>query len=390
MISNLSKQKNQWLMALVIGATAIMGGTIVYSISQFGSVSQKPVPVVTTSPIKKVAALGRLEPEAKVIKLSAPLALDGDRLTKLLVQEGDRVKVGQVVAILDSRDRLQDALKKAQEQVRMAQAKLAQVKAGAKTGEIAAQKATIERLQAQLQGEIASQKAIIARRQSELNVARAEYDRYQMLYREGAESALNYDNKRLAYETAQTQLIEAKANQNRTADTLKAEIAEAKATLDKIAEVRPVDVQAAQAEVDDAIASVKQAQTDLEKAYIRSPISGNILKIHTREGEKMSDSGILELAQTDRMVAVAEVYQSDIGKVKLGQKATVTGQAVTGTLQGVVSHIGLQVDKQNVFSNQPGENLDKRVVEVKIRLSPEDSKKVAGLTNLQVQTAIEL
>ncbi|GAA6624297.1 ABC exporter membrane fusion protein [Scytonema sp. NUACC26] len=390
MISNLSKQKNQWLMALVIGATTIMGGTVVYSISLFGGVSQKPAPVVTTSPMKKVTALGRLEPEAKVIKLSAPLALDGDRLTKLLVQEGDRVKVGQVVAILDSRDKLQDALKKAQEQVRMVQAKLAQVKAGAKTGEIAAQKATIERLKAQLQGEIVTQKAIIARRQSELNIARAEYDRYQMLYREGAESALNFDNKKLAFETAQTQLIEAKANRNRTADTLQAEIAEAKATLDKIAEVRPVDVQAAQAEVDDAIASVKQAKTDLEKAYIRSPISGNILKIHTREGEKMSDSGIIELAQTDRMVAVAEVYQSDIGKVKLGQKATVTGQAVTGTLQGVVSHIGLQVDKQNVFSNQPGENLDKRVVEVKIRLSPEDSKKVAGLTNLQVQTAIQL
>jgi HlyD family secretion protein len=50
----------------------------------------------------------------------------------------------------------------------------------------------------------------------------------------------------------------------------------------------------------------------------------------------------------------------------------------------------LQVNRQNVFSNQPGENLDSRVIEVKIRLNPEDSKRVAGLTNLQVQTAIEL
>jgi HlyD family secretion protein len=50
----------------------------------------------------------------------------------------------------------------------------------------------------------------------------------------------------------------------------------------------------------------------------------------------------------------------------------------------------LQVKQQNVFSNQPGENLDRRIIEVKIRLNPEDSEKVAGLTNLQVQTAIEL
>jgi len=54
-----------------------------------------------------------------------------------------------------------------------------------------------------------------------------------------------------------------------------------------------------------------------------------------------------------------------------------------------VKEIGLKVSKQNVFSNQPGENLDSRVVEVKIHLNPEGSKQVAGLTNLQVMVAIQ-
>ncbi len=90
------------------------------------------------------------------------------------------------------------------------------------------------------------------------------------------------------------------------------------------------------------------------------------------------------------MMAVAEVYQTDIGKVKLGHQAMITSQAFPGELRGSVDHIGLLVKRQNVFSNQPGENLDSRVVEVKIRLTPEDSKRVAGFTNLQVQTAIEL
>jgi len=89
------------------------------------------------------------------------------------------------------------------------------------------------------------------------------------------------------------------------------------------------------------------------------------------------------------MLAIAEVYQTDIGKVKLGQQAVITSQAFGGELRGKVSQIGLQVGRQNVFSNQPGENLDSRVVEVKIRLNPEDSKKVASFTNLQVQAAIE-
>lgn len=126
----------------------------------------------------------------------------------------------------------------------------------------------------------------------------------------------------------------------------------------------------------------------MEQVYIRAPIAGQILKIRARIGEKIGNSGIADLASNDRMVAVAEVYQTDIGKVKLGQQAVITGSAFPGELRGAVSQIGLQVDRQNVFSNQPGENFDRRVIEVKIRLNHEDSKRVAGLTNLQVQTAI--
>jgi HlyD family secretion protein len=104
----------------------------------------------------------------------------------------------------------------------------------------------------------------------------------------------------------------------------------------------------------------------------------------------MSDDGIADLGQTSQMVAVAEVYQSDIAKIQLGQAATITGQAFAGEVKGTVSQIGLQVNRQNVFANQPGENLDRRVIEVEIRINPEDVKRVASLTNLQVQTAIEL
>lgn len=146
----LKKAFNKGLVALVIAATAITGGIVVYGISQFGLVGQaeKSEPVETTLKSQKVAALGRLELEAEVISLFAPLALDGDRIAKILVQEGDRVKAGQMVAILDARDRLQTAVLQAQQQVRVAQAKLAQIEAGAKAGEIQAQQASVERFEA--------------------------------------------------------------------------------------------------------------------------------------------------------------------------------------------------------------------------------------------------
>lgn len=69
---------------------------------------------------------------------------------------------GQVVAILDSRDRLSDELQQAIEQVKNATAKLNQVKAGVKIGEIRAQQATITQLEAELNGGNETQKAAIA------------------------------------------------------------------------------------------------------------------------------------------------------------------------------------------------------------------------------------
>ncbi|MCY7407995.1 MAG: HlyD family efflux transporter periplasmic adaptor subunit [Alkalinema sp. CAN_BIN05] len=65
---------------------------------------------------------------------------------------------------------------------------------------------------------------------------------------------------------------------------------------------------------------------------IRVPIAGQIIKIHTRIGEKQSTKGTAELAQTDKMVVIAEVYQTHIEKVRTGQNVHITSQAFTGEL----------------------------------------------------------
>jgi HlyD family secretion protein len=388
MTSQLFFPKNRWTLGLLIAGTIAAVGATAYTVSE--SVQPNPpAPAAAATPKPpRVSALGRLQPASEVIKISAPRALDGDRIAQILVKPGDRVQAGQVIAVLDSQSSLEDALRQAQSEVSVAQAKLAQVQAGAKSGEIAAQRATITRLQAERSGEIAAQQAEIDRWQSEVRNAQAEFDRYQALAQQGAISASNLDSKRLPLETAEAELAQVLANRSKSAGSIDAQIREAEATLDQIAEVRPVDVQAAQAEVNQAIAAANTAATELAQAYIKAPIAGQLLKIHSRVGEKLSSDGIAEMAQTNQMTVVAEVYQTDIGKVQIGQLVTVAGQAITGELQGNVYEIGLQVDKQNVYSNEPGENFDRRIVEVKIRLSPESSRKVAGLTNMQVQVAI--
>jgi HlyD family secretion protein len=341
--------------------------------------------------VEAVTALGRLEPATEVIRVTAPANLNNDRIAELRVQRGDLVEKGKIIAVLASRDRLEAALLEAQEQVKVAQAELATVRAGAKTGEIAAQRAEIARLQEELQGEIETQQATIARWQAEVNTAQADFNRNQYLYEEGAIAADERDQKRLVLETAQAQLNEARANQSKTINTLREQLDQARATLDQISEVRPVDIQTAQAEVDQAIAAVQQAEANLAEAIVRAPISGRILEIYTNPGESISsDEGIVALGQTNEMEVVAEVYQSDIGKVQVGQSATITSSSFPGVVQGVVSQVGLQVVPQEVSSGEPGENLDRRVVEVRIRINAADVSKVENLTNLQVQVAIEL
>ncbi len=421
---SLNLKPKSWLLRLLLAATIASGGTLYLGLSQ-GSKSTAKTPE-TTAPVllPGVSALGRLEPTGEIIQVGAPLELDGDRLAELLVKVGDSVNIGDPIAVLDSRDRLQDEVTQAQMQIRLAQARLAQVKAGAKSGEIAAQEAavsqqlaelsgqlriqreTIARIEAQYAGDLAAQTATIRRLDAELQTAEAELIRYQSLYEAGAVSASLYDGKRLSVDTtrqaqaeanavlirteatAQRQLQEAQAELARLESTGQAQLAAAQSTLDEVAEVRPVDVQMAQAELDAAQAALVRAQNNLDKATIRAPRTGQVLQIYTQPGEQLSAEGIIALGQTEQMLAIAEVYQSDINRVTLGQQAAVRGQAFNGALQGEVIEIGRQISRQNVFSTEPGENLDRRVVEVKIALTPEDSQRVANLSNLQVQTVI--
>jgi HlyD family secretion protein len=405
-----------------------LGGIGIYTIGKFQTPPPKTIsqPQVVVPEIKTVNALGRFQPKGNLVKVSASTSTQENRLSQLLVKEGSQVKTGQIIAILDSQRRLQADIIKAEEQVKIARANLAKVKAGAKSGEISAQKATISRqqdqlqgdkaaqkeiinrLKAQLQGDIAVQQATIATAEAEFRNAETEYKRYKMLNENGAISRSNFDTKRLAMETARQkkeetktilqridatgkkQISEAEIVLNRISATGNNQISEAKATLNKIAEVRPVDVQAADAEVTNAIAAVNQAKEKLEQAYVRSPQDGEVLEVYTRPGEVVSENGIVEIGQTSQMYAVAEVYQSDISKVRPGQEVTVTSDSLPNKLHGNVDWISSKVRRQDVINTDPSENIDSKIVEVYIKLNQTSSNVASKFTNLQIEAQIKL
>jgi HlyD family secretion protein len=413
-----------------------------------------------------VTALGRIEPEGEVIKLSAGSSQGGNALIEQLqVRQGDDVQVNQVIAVLDSRARLQAAFDKSLQDVRVAEANLARVKQGVKQGEILAQEAAIARWEEQLRGEATTAEATLAklraqlawepaaqsakiraltaqlngeqpnytarlrRLDAQLQNAQREYERYKSLYQQNAIAASRIDEKQLQVETVRQQIeearsaynqstsvtrqqiVEAQANQQRLQATLtqqlreaeatyqkniaslRQQILEAKANLERLREVRPVDVSQAEAEVARSIAASQQARADLGNAFVRSSIAGKVFKINSRPGEIPNNTkGIIEVAQTDRMHVVAEVYESDINRVRLGQTVAIKSEtgAFPQSVRGTVYFIGSTIGKKDVLSSDPAADVDARVVEVKIRIDSADNAIVQNLTNAKVLVNIDI
>ncbi|OBQ37730.1 MAG: hemolysin D [Anabaena sp. CRKS33] len=294
------------------------------------------------------------------------------------------------------------------------------------SGEKIAQEATVTRLEAELLGQRESLKATVERVRAEQRNAQVDSGRYEFLYKQGAISQQERDRRQLnavttnqqliesqaslkraiatikqqisearanqvkTLNTLQQQLIEATANRNKTIATLQRQIDEEREKLNRLLVVSPLNVQVAQAQVTNAIALMRKAQAELQQSYVKAPSSGEILKIHTKSGEMMGVNGIAEIGQTDQMFVVAEVPEDSISKIRLGQTATISSDNGTfnGQLKGKVTEIGRKIGKKDVLNNDPAADIDARVVEVKIALSPEFNQQVSGLTNAKVTVEI--
>jgi len=279
----------------------------------------------------QVSALGRLQPEGGVIHIGAPStpeSISGSILDKLLVKEGDYVEAGVLLAVTASAEVLAARVKQAQ----------------------AAQHTAVRASEAaQSQADESCVRADVARREADRRVRLLAQ---KLASEEETESALGQSEATAASCTA------AKAN-----------------------------ALYAKSQVDVAAAGVEVAQAELERAYIRAPFSGRILDVLRHPGELIGLEGLLELGRVDKMYAVAEVYETDIKNVEIGQRATATSDALPGPLGGKVELIRHKVRKQDVIGTDPAADKDARIIEVEILL--DDPEAAASLTHLQVQIFID-
>ena len=316
-----------------------------------GSPIAVPAPPPVTAPEPpppSITALGRLIPEGDVVRLAAPFGAGDARVARLLVREGDVVTEGQLIAELDSLSQYRAALASAEANVAAKQAALAQART-AVTASLAEAQANRDRAA------------------SAARLAEEEATRQRDLFARGVSTRATLDRAEAAAVQAAREL-----------DRAEALLARQQGGEDQ------ADVALAARQLDVARADLARAVDDLARGQVLAPQAGRILTLHVRVGERPGSDGIASLGTTERMEAELEVYQTDIGRIALGQPATLTSPALTTPLTGSVTRIGLEVERQTILSADPAANTDARIIRVTVALDPASSERAASLTGLEV------
>ncbi len=282
------------------------------------------VPVERVSLPITVSANGTVQPERSVNVSPKTAGL----LKSRLVDEGDRVQQGQVVAHMDDSDLL-GQLTQNKGQLASAQANLQKLLNGNRPEDIAQAEAQLRDAQATL-------------RQDEQNLSQN-----QGLYTTGALAFRDFYNSRAARDSAQAQVIKAQ---------------QALALQKKGA--RTEDIAQARAQVLEAQGQVQTIETQINDMVVRAPFSGVVTAKYadpgafvtpTTSGSSVSSatsSSIMSIAANNQVVA--NVAESNIAQIHLGQEATIRADAYPRrTFMGRVVQIAPQSTvSQNVTSFQ--------------------------------------
>jgi HlyD family secretion protein len=131
---------------------------------------------------------------------------------------------------------------------------------------------------------------------------------------------------------------------------------------------------------------VDKAKRELASAEVRSPLDGNLIRIYSWPGMKETDQGLALIGRTDRMQVWAQVFQTDVNRLRIGQGATVTPESggFSGTMRAELASIIGVVSARDLFATNANNDVNARVVLVKLNLAPDDRDRVKRLSGLNV------
>ena len=284
-----------------------------------------------------VAAPGKIEPVSEEMRLGFDIP---GKLAAVLVEEGDVVTKGQVLAELENQD-IEARLAQAEAYLALKLAAYEKVLTGARD---------MERREAQ---------AFLNESQAILTNAKSEYEHRAKLLSRAAVSVEEANRAEREYLVALKRVEQARERFHLIDDPARRE-----------------DVEIARADAEDAKGRLDEARAYLDKSRIHSPIDGVVLRKHRRAGEMVSvnfDTPVVTVGDIGRLRVRADVDEKDVAKVRLGQKAYMTADAYGNRrFGGTVMRIAKLLGRKNVRTDDPAEKSDTKILEVLIDLDETD------------------
>ena len=141
-----------------------------------------------------------------------------------------------------------------------------------------------------------------------------------------------------------------------------------------------------QSDIRSGKAAVERARLELAAAEVRSPLDGTLIRIYSWPGMKETSDGLALIGRTDRMQAWAQVFQTDIARLRIGQTAQVSAESggFRGSLRARLRAIVGNVSQRDLFAVNGNNDVNARVVLVKLDLDPSERDRVRQLSNLNV------
>lgn len=301
-----------------------------------GAQTAPPADTSSAAATDTVAAPGRVESATEEINLGFEIP---GRLEAVLVDEGDTVEAGAVIARLDASAQ-RAALASARARLSMAMAERDRVLNGARTEE--RREADAARLQAET---AAAQADLELRRRKSLFddgvIAREEYER--------AERDARLARARVDEVTERARTVQAEA--------------------------RDDDRARATAAVELARAQIAEVEAQLAKTELRAPTAGVIVRRFRRPGETLTferrEMLIVTMADPSRLRVRVDVDETDIARLAVGQTVEITADAYGDRrFTGTVSRVATALGRKNVTTDDPTERTDTKVLETMVDLAP--------------------
>ena len=292
---------------------------------------------------KKDTRVLSLSGNIEVTEANVGFKLPG-RIVELAVDEGDTVKAGQLLARLDSAE-LASVVTQNKASLQEAITKLSELKAGSRIQEI-------ERAQANVSAQAA-----------DLEKAKKDFERADILYKNGAISASQFD--------AALNAFSARTAQFKSAQETSSLVKEGP---------RKEDIQAAEYRVQQVKAAVNTSEERLKDTTLYAPISGIVIRKNVELGETLA-AGAPALTIGDLESPWVKVYVKEdrLGQIRLGQKTEVKVDSFKNkTYEGTITFISSEAEftPKNV---QTEEERVKLVFGVKVKVKNENGELKPGM-----------